>query len=180
VIHQDFGRYVKSKNSLNWFWIFMSSPGYRFMIFYRVCNKTSKSNPIGLLARIWYKRLQVKYGYQIPFTAKIGKGLFLGHFGNIVINQGVSMGENCNIAQGVTLGYISVGDKKGCPKIGDRVWIGANAVVVGNISIGNDVLIAPLTFVNFDVPEGSTVMGNPGKIINSKGSAGYIKNLVEN
>ena len=51
------------------------------------------------------------------------------------------------------------------PTIKDNVWIGTNAVIVGNITIGEDVLIAPLTYVNFDVPDHSIVIGNPGKII---------------
>jgi serine O-acetyltransferase len=148
------------------------------MVLFRICNAKSKLNPLGLSARLWYKRLQVKYGFQIPFTARIGNGLFLGHFGNIVINQDVVLGENCNIAQGVTLGYVSRGPKQGCPTIGDRVWIGANAVVVGNITIGNDVMIAPLTFVNFDVADKCVVAGNPAKIINFTGSEGYVNNTV--
>lgn len=67
------------------------------------------------------------------------------------------------------------GVKVASPKIGDNVSIGPNAVVVGGIYIGNDVLIAPNIFVNFDVPNGAIVLGNPGKIIRKeKGSAKYI------
>ena len=53
------------------------------------------------------------------------------------------------------------GKRKGCPVIGNHVWIGAGAVVVGKIFIGDDVLIAPNTFVNCDVPSHSIVYGNP-------------------
>ncbi len=66
----------------------------------------------------------------------------------------------------------------GCPVIGDRVWIGANAVVVGRITIGDDVLIAPLSFVNFDVPDKAVVAGNPAKIINYNGSEGYVNYII--
>ena len=59
------------------------------------------------------------------------------------------------------------------------MWIGTNAVVVGNIRIGNDVLIAPLSFVNFDVPDHSIVIGNPARIIaRENATAGYIENKV--
>jgi serine O-acetyltransferase len=132
-----------------------------------------------MFGRIWYRTLQVKFGFQIPHSCEIGHGLFLGHFGNIVINQGVIIGKNCNIAQGVTLGNTSRGEKKGCPRVGDRVWIGTNSVVVGKIKVGNDVLIAPLTLVNFDVPDNAVVAGNPAKIISYSGSYGYIKNTVD-
>lgn len=120
----------------------------------------------------------MKYGYQIPHTCQIGKGLFLGHYGNIVINQNSIIGENCNIAQGVTIGHVSRGKRKGSPIIGNRVWIGANAVVVGKVVVGDDVLIAPLTFVNFDIPDNAVVIGNPGKIVNYNGSSGYVNNLA--
>lgn len=178
MILGDIKRYAACKGYPRWLLIFTFHQGYRFMVLYRLCNRFSKINPIGFLARIWYKKIQVKYGFQIPFTTRIGKGLFLPHYGNIVINPKVLIGENCNVAQGVTLGQINVGDKAGCPAIGNRVWIGANAVVVGNIKIGDDVLIAPLSYVNFDVPSGSVVLGNPGKIVGDKGSSGYVNYLV--
>ncbi len=152
--------------------------GFRFIFLKRKCEATSKLSLLGFLYRLAYSRMQIKYGFQIPHVCKIGKGLFLGHFGNIVINQHAVIGENCNIAQGVTIGHVSRGKKKGNPIIGDRVWIGANSVVVGNILIGNDVLIAPLSFVNFDVPANAVIAGNPAKIVSMEGSNGYLKNLV--
>ena len=96
----------------------------------------------------------------------------------IVINNKSILGDNCNIHQGVTIGNVNRGKNIGCPVIGNRVWIGANAVVVGGITIGNDVLIAPLSFVNFDIPDNAVVAGNPAKIINYKGSEGYVNYLV--
>jgi serine O-acetyltransferase len=143
----------------------------------RGCQYYSKRNILGIFFRIWNKQLQVKFGFQFQYTTNIGKGLYLPHYGNIVINNQVIIGENCNIAQGVTLGNIKRGSKKGNPIIGDRVAIGANAVVVGNIHIGNDVLIAPLSFVNFDVPPNAVVMGNPATIVNYNSSRTYIENL---
>ena len=65
------------------------------------------------------------------------------------------IGKNINIATGVTVGQKNRGERKGCPIIGDNVWIGTNSVIVGNITIGTDVLIAPLAYVNFDVPDHS-------------------------
>ena len=60
------------------------------------------------------------------------------------------------------------GKRKGAPKICDNCWIGTNSVIVGNVRIGEDVMIAPLTFVNFDVPPHSVVIGNPAKIIHKE------------
>ena len=69
--------------------------------------------------------------------------------------------------------------EKDIQQIGDNVWIGTNSVIVGNIKIGNDVLVAPLTFVNFDVPDHSVVIGNPAKIIfKENATEGYINKTV--
>ena len=75
----------------------------------------------------------------------------------MIINPAAVIGRNCNISTGGA-------DPRGPPRIGDRVWIGTNAVIVGGIEIGDDVLIAPGAFVNVDVPSGSTVIGNPGVV----------------
>lgn len=158
---------------------FRAYPGARFMFFFRGCAKFSKWNPLGWFFRFMFKRAKYKYGFQIPFNTKIGAGLFLGHFGNVVINQQAEIGNNCNIAQGVTIGQTNRGKKKGCPVIGDRVWIGANAVVAGNITIGNDVLIAPLSFINVDIPDNAVVAGNPAKVFNFNGSKDYINRVID-
>ena len=83
------------------------------------------------------------------------------------------------MAPGVTIGQENRGKRKGCPVIGDNCWIGTNAVIVGKITIGNDVLIAPLSFVNFDVPSHSIVIGNPAKIIHKENATHeYINRTV--
>jgi serine O-acetyltransferase len=72
---------------------------------------------------------------------EIEKGLYIGHFGGIFVNDDVVMGENCNLSQGVTIGLGGRREKRGCPKIGDRVFIGPGAKLFGAIEIGNDVAI---------------------------------------
>ena len=122
---------------------------------------------------------QIKYGFQIYPETEIGEGLYLGHWGHLVINPTAKIGKNCNIAQGVTIGQANRGKNEGVPEIGNEVWIGPNAVVVGKISIGNNVLIAPNAYVNFDVPGNSIAMGNPAQIIAKENATeGYINNKV--
>ena len=153
------------------------SNGLKYTILYR---KTVKSKGlIFLLHNLRLKRLSKKTMIQIPCNVKIGKGLYIGHNGYIVINPAATIGDNCNIAVGVTIGQENRGKRKGAPTIGNNVWIGTNAVIVGNIKIGNDVLIAPLTYVNFDVPDHSIVIGNPGRIIKrDNATEGYINRTV--
>ena len=173
VIKQDSKRHG-GKNNLK---KFFTNPMFRFMLIYRINQHINRYNPATVVFRIWLKNIKVKYNIQIPAHTKIGEGFLLNHYGGIVINQNVIIGKNCNVSQGVTLGNVSRGKLKGCPTIGDRVWIGANSIVVGKITIGNDVLIAPLSYVNFDIPDNAVVMGNPAKIINYNTSAEYIKNI---
>jgi len=177
-MYQDLKRYTTGQGFLNNFKTIRKSPGARFMFYLRGCEKYTKKNPLGVLYRMLYAVISSQYNVELPHTTSIGKGLYFGHFKNITINQNTVIGENCNIMQGVTIGNESRGKRKGTPIIGDRVLIGPNSVVVGKIKIGNDALIAPLTFVNFDVPANAVVLGNPAKIIGDNGSSGYLKNLI--
>ena len=133
--------------------------------------------------RIYYKlklrNLSLKSHIQIPPSTKIGEGFYIGHSGRIIINPKAVIGKNNNIATGVTIGQENRGKRAGAPTIGDNCWIGTNAVIVGNITIGSDVLIAPLSFVNFDVPDHSIVVGNPAKIISRENATeGYVNRTV--
>lgn len=97
----------------------------------------------------------------------------------IAINDRCVIGKNVNITKGVTIGQTNRGCKKGVPVIGNQVWIGANATIVGAVTIGDDVMIAPNSYVNFDVPAHSVVIGNPGVIhYRENATADYITDLV--
>ena len=101
------------------------------------------------------------YKVEISEDIKIGPGLYIGHPYCITINPQAQIGANCNIHKGVTIGQENRGKRKGAPKIGNCVWIGINSTIVGDIIIGDDVLIAPNSYVNCDVPSHSVVFGNP-------------------
>lgn len=131
----------------------------RYMKWWRRYKKSPR-----LLYRIILKRYAMKYGLEISTSAEIGKGLYLGHPYNITVGGGAILGNNVNLHKGCTIGRENRGKRQGIPQIGNCVSIGINATVVGNIQIGDDVLIAPNSFVNFDVPPHSVVIGNPGVI----------------
>ena len=135
--------------------------------------------PLKLYYMLRLLRLSKRTQIQIPARTVIGEGFYLGHLGSVIINPDAKLGKNINIAAGVTIGIENRGKRKGTPQIGDNCWIGTNAVVVGNVKIGSDVLIAPLAYVNFDVPDHSIVIGNPGRIIpRENATADYICNRV--
>ncbi len=161
----------------------LREPGFRFTWYLRqVAHFSPRKRGGGLLPylyhRFWLNHYRFRYGFDISPTTSIGPGFYLGHFGGVVISPYAVIGANVNIAQGVTLGATSRGANKGAPTLEDRVWVGAHAVLVGKITIGHDALIAPGAYVNFDVPVGSVVLGNPGQIVSQKGSAGYINNVL--
>lgn len=109
-------------------------------------------------------RYSRKYGIEIKSETKIGKGFVLTHPYNITISPEAIIGDNVSMMKGSTVG-VSNGKKPGAPKIGNRVYIGINSTIIGGIIIGDDVLIAPNTMVNEDIPSHSIVLGNPCIVI---------------
>lgn len=83
---------------------------------------------------------------------------------NITISPFATIGRNVNILKGATIG-LSLGKKPGAPTLGNEVYVGLNSTVLGGVTIGDDVMIAPNTFVNCDIPSHSIVIGNPCKVI---------------
>lgn len=169
------------KTDLKTFWkTYLGSPEYRFIFYLRLAQAYKGKPVIGYLSRLMLKRVSYKFHIQIWPETNIGEGFFIGHFGNLGMNPNTIVGRNFNMANGVCIGQANRGSLKGAPVIGDDVWVGANAVIVGGIKIGNDVLIAPGAFVNFDVPDHSVVIGNPGQIRKQKhATKGYINRRIE-
>lgn len=110
------------------------------------------------------RQMQKRNGNEITFNGNIGSGLVLGHGRNITVNCRAKLGRNCVLFKGCTIGSVRSGKREGVPTLGDCVVVGLNAFVGGGVRIGNDVLIAPNAFVNFDVPDHSVVVGNPGVV----------------
>lgn len=147
------------------------SHNLRYMYWWRKAYSAKKRS---LLAKWKLYRYSCKYGLEIG-SATIGQGLYLGHPYNITVNQLSTIGNNVNLHKGVTIGMENRGERRGAPAIGNKVYIGVNATIVGKVKIGNNVLVAPNTYINFDVPDNSIVIGNPGKIIPSENATeGYI------
>lgn len=175
TIKSDLFRYYGKTNFKTFLKTFLLVEGFRYMFFHRLKSFLSKKNPFYWFIYLIVRHYGYKYGFQI-FTTKIGKGFFIGHFGTVIINGGVTIGQNVNVSPGIVIGQVSRGQLKGVPTIGSNVWIGTNSIIVGNIHIGNNVIIAPGAYVFFDVPDFSVVKGNPGVLNISRGVDGYICN----
>lgn len=150
----------------------------KYISLFRKANMC-KFLPLKLFYMLRLMHLSNKTQIQIPARTSIGEGFYIGHLGRVIIHPDTVLGKNINIGTGVTIGVENRGQRKGVPQISDNCWIGTNAVIVGNVKIGSDVLIAPLTYVNFDVPDHSIVIGNPGRIIHKENATkDYICNCV--
>ncbi len=154
-------------------------PGFRYTYVFRKVTMHSRFSFQGFFFRVLKRRYRFKYGFEIHSDARIGQGFYLsGHCGPIVIGP-IKIGKNCNISHSVTIGRSYRNGILGRPEIGDYVWIGPGSVLVGKIKIGNNVLIAPNSFVNFDIPDNSLVIGNPAKIIQKENpTKNYINDIA--
>lgn len=150
----------------------------RFLKMFRKCQYSSNSFTYAI-NRIRFSRIKAKLNIEIFGKTNIGPGLYIGHPYGITINPRAVIGKNCNIHRGVLIGQENRGKRKGVPTIGNNVWIGINAVVVGKITIGDDVMIAPNSFVNCDIPSHSIVFGNPCVIKHRENATElYINNTI--
>lgn len=123
------------------------------------------------LAQLWYahrlRRLSYKTGFQIPPNT-CGRGLTIWHWGPIIINPAARLGDHCTLQPMVVIGHKEAG--KGAPRLLNNINISGGVKIIGAITIGNNVTIAPGACVCKDVPADCTVGGVPAKIIRSKRS----------
>lgn len=181
LIESDLHRYGYKNERQMGFMTRKECYGFRFSKVLRKCKWYKEHNKKICFAieRIRLNLLSEKLGFQISYSTQVGRGLYLGHMGSIVVNWKAVIGDNVNLSQGVTIGRANGGKKDGVPHIGNNVWIGANATIVGGITIGDDVMIAPNTFVNFDVPPHSLVIMEKARTIaRENATAKYVENRV--
>jgi len=138
---------------------------------YRLSNWVNATNPpwpirLPLKAVLFaaYKFCEVFMEMCISPRASIGEGLYIVHIGGVHISKFAVLGKNCDIGHRVTIGQSATG-RPGAPVLGDDVYVGTGATLIGPIKIGNRAKIAANTLVIDDVPDGATVMGVPGRII---------------
>ena len=183
LVQSDLYRYCGSLSIRAFIVCYLRYPGFKYTFLLRLCSflacrgsliKTI-SSPLFLLLRHY----RYKFGFDIPISTKIGRGLFISHFGSIIINPLAEIGENCNLSVGIVIGKQNRGKKMGVPVIKNHVFIGPGAKIIGNISIGNNSVIGSNSVVVDDVPNNAVVSGIPSDIISLKGSSGYINKVLE-
>jgi serine O-acetyltransferase len=115
--------------------------------------------------------IKIFWGIELPRSAQIGAGLYIGHFGGITISPQARIGRYCTISQNITIGLSGTGDRRGVPTIGDNVFIGPGARIFGKIKVGDNVKIGANAVVYKDIPDKAIVVLDPGfKIISYDGN----------
>lgn len=140
-------------------------PSFRVQIYHKI-SKFFYNHKMFFLARLISEFAKRRTGIEIHPAATIGKGLFIDHGTGVVIGQTAIIGDNVTMFHGVTLGGTgNEKTKKRHPTIGNNVFIGSGAKVLGNITIGDSAKIGANAVVLKNVEEGSTVVGIPGYVV---------------
>lgn len=142
--------------------------GFHALVSYRLGHWFWKKK-FKLSARIISQVARFFTGIEIHPGAKIGTGFFIDHGMGVVIGETTEIGNNVTLYQGVTLGGTGKEKGKRHPTIGNHVVIGVGAKILGNITVGNNVKIGANAVVLRDVPDNSTAVGIPAKIVVSNG-----------
>jgi serine O-acetyltransferase len=142
--------------------------GFHALVTYRFAHQLLKDGRRDFALYLQSQSSRI-FAVDINPAAKIGKGIMFDHGTGIVIGETASIGDNCSLLQGVTLGGTGkeTGDRH--PKIGDNVMIGAGAKVLGNIRVGNCSRVASGSVVLKEVPPETTVAGVPAKVVGPAG-----------
>lgn len=178
LIVSDYKKYKKYGG--NFVTIIFFTQGFWAITQYRLAHSVYKmrvpivKQVLQLFMLLWQKGIEITTGISIPASAKIGHSFYIGHFGGVILNAKTNIGNNCNISQGVTIGVSGQGEKRGVPVIGNDVYIGANAVIAGKISIQDNVVIGACSLVTTDVEENAVMLGVPAVKVSDKGSKGYV------
>ena len=142
---------------------------YRKYEFYS--NTAPHSAAAKILRRIYqlrYHRASVRLGFSIPINV-FGPGLSIAHYGTIVVNKNARVGKNCRIQENVTIGATS--GQNEAPVMGDNIFLGSGARVIGDIRIGSDTAVGANAVVVRSFPEGGVTLGGvPARVISGNSS----------
>jgi serine O-acetyltransferase len=181
LYRSDIARYQQYRPRVSLLNLLFTQQGLWALLEHRIASAVNNAALPAVIKRpclyaleIWQKAVEILTGIAISCEACIGPGFYIGHFGPILIGKDAIIGAHCSITHGVTIGESGRGTQRGTPRLGDRVLIGANAVLAGKLSVGDDAVIAPNSLVIYDVSESSVMMGVPARCVSKAGSRDII------
>lgn len=166
-------RRARSRHGAGAWW---ASPGLQAVAVYRLGTWALRQpalvrvalDPVYAALNLLVKML---WGIEISRHARIGPGLYIGHFGGITVSSRAVIGANCALSQQVTIGIAGCGGKFGAPTLGDDVYVAPGARLFGPIRIGSNVKIGANAVVHRDIPDNAVVALDPGfKILSYRGN----------
>lgn len=152
----------------------LSAPGFRAMMAYRLGSER-KRHPLlqrklmGFAYKVLQRYIRNNHGIELYDTTTIGRRTKIAHQGAIVIHENAVIGDDCVIRQAVTIGAVNDMSAEHAPRLGNRVHIGAGAVIIGRINIGDDVRIGPNAVVTTNIPPGRTVVSPAPRVLDLGG-----------
>lgn len=135
---------------------------YRVGQWVHASARSPATAPARLALRLASKGVEIATGISLPARANIGPGFYVGHFGAIIVHPDTVMGSNCSIGQGVTIGTRGRGSDA-TPVLGDDVYVGAGAKVLGGIRVGDGAAIGANAVVVTDLEPGVVAVGIPAR-----------------
>ena len=148
--------------------VILAYSGLHAVIFHRIAHWFYLKK-LFLSARLISQFSRFLTGIEIHPGAKIGKGLLIDHGSGVVIGETAEIGDNCLIYQGVTLGGTGKEHGKRHPTLGNNVMVGSGARVLGPFKVGDNAKIAANAVVLEEIPENSTAVGVPARIVKREG-----------
>jgi len=179
LIRSDFRRY-RATGARSAVGVILLTQGFWASAVYRLSHRSlSIDNQLTcrtmhLLLLFAQKAVEITTGISLPDECEVGRALYIGHFGTVIVSGGTRIGHNCSLSQGVTVGYKGRGALAGHPTLGDRVYLGAQAIIIGGITIGDDTAVGAGAVVTRSLPPRAVAVGNPARIISYDGSFEYV------
>ncbi|HEX5141825.1 MAG TPA: serine O-acetyltransferase [Dehalococcoidia bacterium] len=143
-------------------------PGFHALVMYRLGNwamRSPRRKPLLKVAKLMRFLVRNFYGIEMYWEANIGRRFVIGHQGAMVVHQYCTIGDDCTIRQGVTIGAAGEFNPAEAPVLGNNVDVGAGAAILGRVRVGNNVRIGPNAVVMQDVPDNSTVFAAPSRTV---------------
>ena len=154
--------------------IFFCYPGFHAILAHRLAHRLYRWK-VPLLPRLISQISRFFTGIEIHPGATIGRRFFIDHGMGVVIGETTEIGDDVLLYQGVTLGGTGNETGKRHPTLGNYVVVGTGAKVLGNIRIGNHVRIGAGSVVVHPVPDNSTVVGVPGRVVRIRDENGVLE-----
>jgi serine O-acetyltransferase len=138
---------------------------YRFGVWRMSVEPKPLRAPLSIAYRALFRTVRNLYGIEIPYSAKIGRRVVFEHQHGIVVHGETVIGDDCIIRQGCTLGIRSMDRLTEAPVLGRGVNVGAGAVIIGPVHVGDGASIGANAVVLKDVPAGALAIGVPAKLV---------------